>query len=341
MQKLGAAVIGTGWVSDEHIKAYRQNANTEVVAILSRKRARAEAKAMQHGLAGCRAYTDLDDLLRDDSVQVVSICTPHNMHTAAAVACAQSGRHILLEKPIAAAWSDVKTIECAVRRAGVRSLVSFVLRWNPLFENIKAMLGHGLLGRLYMAEVDYLSGIGTWYSGYDWIRRRDSGGSNLLAAGCHAVDAVRWFVGREVVEVFAYANTSPSNRLAYEYDTNSITLMKFDDGTIGKTACSVESAAPYTFPITLMGDGGVIRNNQVFTRQWPGQTGWATVPTVLPDTAEVTHHPFVAEIDHFIDCIRTGRASHCNIADALRTHEICFASEISAREGRPVRLPLE
>jgi len=55
----------------------------------------------------------------------------------------------------------------------------------------------------------------------------------------------------------------------------------------------------------------------------------------------VTHHPFVGEVNHFLDCIRSDRESHCNIADAVKTHEICLAGDASAREGRPVRLPLE
>ncbi len=329
--KLGVAILGTGWVSNEHIKAFQRNPHTRVVALLSRDRLRAETKAREHNLAGCRAYTDLKALLADDSVRIVAVCTPHHLHAEQAIACAETGRHILVEKPVALTLADLRALDAAVRKVGVRSLVSFVLRWNPLFETIKAMLADNLLGRLFMAEVDYLSGIGSWYSGYDWIRRKQFG---------HAVDAVRWFVGDEVVEVFAWSNTGPGNRLRYEYDTNSITLMRFAGGVIGKVACSFEWVGPYTFPITLMGTEGTLRNNQLFTSRWPGQKDWATIPTILPDTAEVTHHPFVAEIDHFVDCILNGRESHCNIADAVRTHEICFAAETSARGRRPVTLPL-
>lgn len=211
MQTLGVAVIGTGWVSNEHIKAYRRNPNTEVVAILGRERARAEVKALEHGLGDCRAYGDMSELLRDDAVQAVSICTPHHLHAEQAIACAESGRHILLEKPMALTMPDARAIDTAVRRAGVRSLVGFVLRWNPLFQNIKAMLADDLLGRVYLAEVDYLSTIDPPDEGTGWMDRRESAGTNLLMAGCHAVDAVRWFVGGDVVEVFAHANTSPSN----------------------------------------------------------------------------------------------------------------------------------
>lgn len=76
------------------------------------------------------------------------------------------------------------------------------------------------------------------------------------------------------------------------------------------------------------------------TKRWPGQTSWATVPAILPDTAEVSHHPFAGQMNHFVECILLDRESHCNVADAVKTHEICLAAEISTREGRPVYLPL-
>ena len=89
-----------------------------------------------------------------------------------------------------------------------------------------------------------------------------------------------------------------------------------------------------------MGDEGTIRNNQVFSKRWVGQKRWATIPTILPDSGDVAHYPFQEEVNHFVDCILHNRESHANLEDAALTHEICFASEISSREGRSVSLPL-
>ena len=339
--KLGAAILGTGDVSGEHIKAFQQNPHTEVVGLLSRDRARAEAKAAEYGLEGCRPYTQLDELLKNDAIRIVSVCTPHHLHVEQGSACAEAGRHILVEKPIALDLAGLRRLDAAVQRNRVKSLVSFVLRWNPLFETIKAILADGTIGEIFYAEVDYFHGIDQSYSGHHWISRKESGGSSLLSAGCHAVDGLRWFLGQEAVEVTAYANYSKSNPFDYQFEPNSVTLVKFADGAIGKVGSSIEAVMPYAFNILLMGDQGTIRNNQLFTRRWPGQKGWATIPTILPDSGDVTHHPFVGEVNHFLDCIRSDRESHCNIADAVKTHEICLAGDASAREGRPVRLPLE
>ena len=109
---------------------------------------------------------------------------------------------------------------------------------------------------------------------------------------------------------------------------------------MGKVASSVECAQPYIFNVELFGDQGTIRNNQVFSKRWTGQKGWATFPTILPDSGDVTHHPFREEVDHFVDCILNDRESHANLEDAALTHEICLASEVSIREKRPVSLPL-
>jgi predicted dehydrogenase len=340
MEKFGVGIIGTGWVSSEHIKAFQQNPQTEVVAICSREHARAETKARELGLADCRAYTRLDEMLRDERVKIVSICTPHHLHAEQAIECAEAGKHLLIEKPIAITLESLRQLQTAVEQARVKTVVSFVLRWNPLFENIKAMLSDGLLGNLFYAEVDYLHGIGPWYKQYEWNIKKAMGTSSLLTAGCHAVDALRWFIQQEVIEVSAYANFSKHNPLRYEYEPNSVTLLKFADGTIGKVASSIECVMPYSFKIELLGDQGTIRNNQVYTRRWPGQRGWATIPTVLPDSGDVTHHPFTGEINHLVECLLTGQESHVNVADAVKTHQLCLASSISAAEGHSVRLPL-
>jgi predicted dehydrogenase len=338
---LGVAIVGTGWVSGEHIRAFQANAHTEIRAIVSRDKARAAAKARQHDLGGVRACDRLEEVLEDPAIQIVSICTPHHLHVAEGVASARAGKHLLLEKPVALDLAGLRELQTAVRTARVKTLVSFVLRWNPLFETIRALLADGTVGRLFYAEVDYLHGIGPWYAQYAWNIKRQIGGSSLLTGGCHAVDGLRWFVGKRAVEVFAYANCSAANPLRYEYEPNSVTLVKFEDGTLGKVASSVECVMPYVFNIELLGDAGTIRNNQVFSKRWVGQKGWATIPTILPDSGDVTHHPFREEVNHFVECILNDRESHVNLEDAALTHEICFASEVSSREGRPVRLPLD
>jgi len=336
-------IIGAGWVAGEHMRAYLNNPETEIAAIAVRRPETAQAYQKSLGFS-CAIYTDVAKMLHETDLDIVSICTPPSMHPEHAVAAAQAGCHLVLEKPVALNVEGFRQIRAAVETAKVKTVISFVLRWNPLFETIKALLGAEAIGRLFYGEVDYNHGIGPWYGQYRWNRLKAEGGSSLLSAGLHALDALRWFVQKEAVEVFAYSTNSRNLELypgGYEYDPTMVMVLKFKDGVIGKVASNIECVQPYTFPITLQGTSGTIRNNQLYSKKlMPGQTGFATIPTILPDSGDVTHHPFQHEIDHFVRCIQLNVESHANLADAAKTHEICYAAELSAAEGRPVQLPI-
>src|SRR5207248_607350 len=111
---------------------------------------------------------------------------------------------LLLEKPTGLDAAELVRIRNAVRGAGVRSIVSFELRYNPLLMFARWLRSEGWLGDIRFARTQYLSRVTNWYSGWEWVRTRESGRSHLLAAGCHAVDALRWCSGLEPVEVSAF-----------------------------------------------------------------------------------------------------------------------------------------
>lgn len=348
-KKLGAAIWGAGWVSGEHAKAWQNNPHSQVVAIGSRKESSARALAERLGL-DCKIYAHPDDpdkayeqLLNDEQVDVISICTPNDRHTHEAILAAKAGKHLVIEKPISLTLDELKALRDTIRETKVKTVVSFVLRWNPLFETIKSLIAAGALGdKLFYGEVDYWHHIDTWWSGWVWAHRKDSGGSAFLLGGCHAVDAVRWFMGSEVSEVTAYAHQWDTR---FEYPPTVVAALKFENGAVGKSSTTFECRMPYNFNIDLLGNKGTFRYNGDKAMLWsetlnPKQTGWTILQTIYPDSGEVTHHPFQGEIDHFVDCILNDIESHCNVEDAVHTHEVCIACDISAAEGRPVQLPL-
>ena len=337
MSQLGVAIQGAGWVSAEHIRAYQQNPHTEVRVICSRRLETAEARRAAAGL-DCEVTTDFGSLLTSEDVDLVSICTPNHRHAQEVLAAAAAGKHLLIEKPVALNLEDLGAIRDAVRAAGVKTVVSFVLHWNPFFQTAKALLNDGALGQIIYAETGYFHEIGPWYPGYHWARKADTGGSAMLMGGCHALDALRWFVG-EISEVCAYSTRG--HRQDYEYDPTSVALLQFTDGAVGHLAASFEVECPYVFPVHLMGAAGALRNDRLWSPgKFPGQTDWISLPTVMPDNGDVAHHPFQGEIDHLVDCIRNDQESEVNLEDAVRTHEAALAIDRSAREGRPVALPL-
>ncbi len=333
---IGVAVHGTGWVAGEHIKSYGKRSDCRVVALCSRTRAGAEAKARETGLTDVRIYDTYEAMLADPEVQAVSICTPPNCHPQETILAAQAGKHLLIEKAVANDPASLGAMCRAVETAGVKTVVSFVLHWNPQFQWIKRMLAEQAIGDLFYAEVDYWHNIGPQYGQYRWNVKKEIAGSVWLSAGCHAVDAMRAFMHDEIIEVTAYGNRL--NR-EYEYDTNVVGIVKFAGGAIGKLSASFDVKCPYAFNIDLLGSKGAIRDNHIYAAEFfAGQTDWITVPTIRPDSGDVAHHPFDGEIAHFLDCIQQNRESFVNLTDAAKTHAVCYALERSSTEHRPVKL---
>ena len=360
-KQFGVLVHGAGWVSTQHIAAFAANPHTRIVAISSRKLASCQKRAEEAGLSDVAFYGDLDKALAHEGVDIVSVCTPQHLHCENTLAAAEAGKHIVIEKPVANSLDELRAMRDAVRQAGVRTIVSFVLRWNPLFETVKAMIADDALGKVYYVETDYEHDIGSWWTGYDDARKKSTGVSALLVGGCHAIDAARWFAGRgryepaNVVEVFAYSggwrkgadvefnyldNQFQKTDKPQEYDGLEVCLLKFDTGVVGKVSVNADCVMPYAFPIEIFGDRGSIRDNRVWSHKFPGQTDWVELPTVLPDSADVSHHPFQGQMDHFVECILAGRESHCNLDDAVNTHEVAFAALQCYHTRQPITLPL-
>jgi predicted dehydrogenase len=245
----------------------------------------------------------------------------------------------LVEKPMALTMSENRLLRDTVAEAGVKSVVSFVLRWNPAVQTIRSLIASGAIGDLFYAEVDYWHGIKSTHHAWDLHSRKKTAGGAMLLGGCHAADALRWLTGDEVVEVSA-VSVNPGT--SFEFDPNVVATVRFRGGSVGKVSALLDCEMPYQFNMDFAGTKGAIRDNRIWSRQLlPGQTGWASVPTILPDSGDVHHHPFDAEINHLVDCILNDRESHCNVADAYLSHELCIAIDRSLeKDGSPVRLSL-
>ena len=221
------------------------------------------------------------------------------------------------------------------------------------------MLADNAFGRPYYVEADYLSHNGSWWSGWNNARTLAQGVSAFLVGGCHAIDALRWFAAAgefeaaTPVEVFAVAggyrkgsrreynpqsNTWIDNAPPMEYDGLEVALVKFDNGVLGKVSVNADCIMPYRFPCGSSAIWARCSTTASGRTSIRARTEWIELPTVLPDSSNVSHHPFQAEIDHFVECLRHGRQSHCSLDDAIKTHEIAFAA--IGRPRRPVRLPL-
>ncbi|XID95749.1 Gfo/Idh/MocA family protein [Paenibacillaceae bacterium WGS1546] len=329
------AIVGTGWVAGEYAKAVLACPEAELRCIVSSDAERAARQAGNWGV-DARIYTDYAEMLRDPQVDAVILCSTANVRPEQAVLAARQGKHLVMEKPLAMNRAGVRTMAEALRENPVTTSVGFVLRWNPGFETIKALIDDDALGRVFMAQIDYWNHIGPQLNQYRWSRTREYGGSSMLSAGCHAVDALRLFVG-EAVEVTAYSAATWANS-DYEFDPNAIAIFKLKNGGIAKVSSSLECKTPYRFNIHLLGEKGSIVNNSIFSHKFPGQTDYAAIPTVMPENGDVAFFPFNLAVAEFVSAVRLGGRTRCDFADAYRSMELCFAIDESIATGNSVAI---
>ena len=302
-RKLGVAIHGAGWVARAHAAGWKNNPHVQIVSVTDVDRNRAEGFAAEFGLK-CRVGDRFEDVLRDGEVDIVDVTGPSHLHAEHGIAAAEAGKHVFVEKPIALSMAENRALRDAVAKAGVKSIGGFVGRWNPSIANLKSLLAAGTIGELIYAEADYWHPMRPSHHAWNLHSKTKTGGGAMLLAGCHALDALRWLTGDEVVEVTAISN---NKRGDFEYDPNVVAVMKFRSGMIAKSSTLFDCEMPYTFNIDLVGIDGALRDNRLWSKKLlPGQTNWAVLPTILLDSGDVAHHAFNAEIDHFVECIRQG-----------------------------------
>jgi predicted dehydrogenase len=333
MKKFNVGIIGYGWASTAHIEAINATSLAQVTAVWSSRELDPDLLSNRHG-GRISCHTDLDRMLEDPDLHIVSICSYPYEHTAQAVAAARAGKHLIIEKPLALTWEDCLAIQSAVEEAGVKTCVCFECRFSNQIVTIKSMIDRGLLGRIHYAEVDYYHGVGPWYGQYRWNTQKSAGGSSLLSAGCHALDALLFFMGPEVESLSSYATYSENKDFAvYEYPTSSVTILKFADGRIGKVASVIDCLQPYYFHIHLIGSEGSLLDNKFYTAQLGGlnKAKWSQLSMDMLDSGDVSDHPYQTQFEAFFQAVDAGREMpRTSLSDALHTHWIIFDSDRAA-----------
>ena len=337
MKRFNVGVVGYGWAAEAHIAAINATSNGRVTAVCSSRPLDSSTLSARHD---CRLkiVRRIKDMLADRGLDVIDICGYHHLHPRQTIAAARAGKHIIVEKPLALNWRDCEAMRAAVKRARVHTCVCFELRWSAQFQTTRSLLESGLLGEVHYGEVDYYHGIGPWYREYEWITPRQACGSSLLAAGCHAMDALLFCLGTDVESVFCSATQSrhPVFR-KYEYPTT----LQFKSGRVGKVASVIDCWQPYYFHTHLVGSEGSLLDNRFHSNKLQGlnKNVWSQLSFRPVDSGDVSDHPYQTQFQAFFDALERGEdMPHTSLEDACRTHEVIFAAEKSAAIGKPVRL---
>lgn len=341
MTRLRVGLVGSGWAAGAHLGAHGQIDACEVVAICT---SRAPVPSGFTGRDGTplEVVRDFADLIARDDIDVIDICSRSDVHAAQAIAAAQAGKHLIIEKPIGLDLADMRAVEAAVQAAGVRTCVCLQVRFGQQFTATKGLVDGDLIGPIHYAEVDYNHHIGPEVGQYEWNLRRDGGGSTLLTAGCHALDGLLMFMGNDITEVTSYETASAHPNFApYEYATSSVTVLRYANGAIGKVASVIDSHQPYSLRVYLVGRDGTILDGKLWSDRITGldPDRWTELGIKLESVIDDIDDAYTPQFREFYAAVNEDREmARTSLADAVQTFEVVFAADRSAAEGRTVAM---
>lgn len=344
MEKTKVAILGNGFIANIHLESYERFVpEAEVVAVYGHTAENVKKFAQAHGIA--QYYTDLDELLAKSSCDVVDICLPNYLHYEACLKCAKSGRHVIVEKPIALTLGQADEMIAACRQAGKKLMYAEELCFAPKYERVRALVDNGAVGDVYMVkQAEKHSGPHS-----RWFYEKDlAGGGVMMDMGCHALAWMRWILGGnpKVKSVYASMSTVMHDT---ECDDNTVTLVEFENGVLGIAEDSWAKHGGMDDRIEVYGNKGVsyadlFRGNSALTYSLEGYgyamekagstKGWSF--TVFE---EAFNQGYPHELAHFIKCVREDKQPKVTGEDGRAVLEMIYAAYESARTGRKVALP--
>ena len=285
----------------------------------------------RYGIPEAKRLTDYRDILRDPSIDAVTVAVPDQLHRPITCEMLRAGKHVLCEKPLALTREDTQAIIRAADESGRKCMVGQICRFTPAFEKAKAIIDAGTLGSVYFAESeyahDYMYLVDTW--------RADPLRHGVIGGGCHAVDLLRWLVG-DPKEVFAYGAHQLLPQVPY--DDATIAVLKFDENVIGKVFVSTGCKRDYTMRTVIYGTKGTLicdNTSPTMTLFTAGEDGMAHEPQTIDVT--VNHHNAGREFEVFADAILQDKPLATDAREGAKTVEVCRAIVASSACGQPVR----
>lgn len=328
---LRVGIIGAGQVGERHALGFAATPGAAVTAFADVVPARAEAMAARFG---ARAFGSWQAMLRS-GVDAVVVCTPHNLHVEPALAAAELGVHVLMEKPIATTIEDGRRIVDACERAAVTLGVSFVHRFRDELQAAHAWIASGAIGRPLLASEVMNAQRGAHLP--RWVAEREAaGGGVLMYSAIHAVDRLIWLLGQNVRAVTAHTQHFEPDT---EVEDIVAALLVFDGGAAAtlSTSAPVYRSAHARWETEIHGSGGMLR---VRTRHWAELSSDADVLRVEAPgggTPAQQHYNFARQAQDFAAAIAERRPPAVTGEDGLRALAVALAIYRAAETGATVQ----
>lgn len=342
-RKIRLALVGCGRIADRHFEAFEKHAdNVELVAVCD-----TNANALQAAVekTGATSYLSLEDLLQKADIDAVVLATPSGLHPEQAVTVAESGRHVITEKPMATRWEDGRRMVRACDKAGVRLFVVKQNRRNATLQLLKRAMEKNRFGRIYMVNVNvFWTRPQEYYDSAGWRGTWEYDGGAFMNQASHYIDLLDWLIG-PVESVFSYTATLERN---IDVEDTGVISIKWRSGALGSVNVTM-----LTYPknmegsITILGEKGTVRIGGVAVNEvqhWEFQDADPDDEEVKAASYETTSvygfgHPLY--YDNVVKVLRGEAEPDTDGREGLKSLELLIATYLSARDGRKVSLPLE
>lgn len=330
---LRIGLVGVGGTAQvNHIPALRRIENVELVWLVDRDREKAERVAQKFGVP--KASGRLDDLLDDESVDAVDICTPNFLHAPMAVAALEAGKHVLCERPLARNATEAHQMVKAAKKADRVLMCGVQHRFRADAQLLRRFVAKGELGPVFYSKSGWLRQRTEWDSD-EWRRqRKESGGGVVLDLGFQMLDLSLWVLGQpKVVSV-----TASVHRLRKgEVEDSATAFLRFDNGgtlTLELTwGLLMEKDFAY---LNLFGASGAALLNPF--RIHKGMHGALVNVTPAMDTTRNQYKQSMeAQMAHFAEALRKGAKPEGG-EEILQVMELMDAIYRSAEQGKEVHL---
>lgn len=333
-KSLRIGLVGVGAAAQiNHIPALKKTEGFELAALCDHDPEKAQRVAQKFSVP--KAYSRIEDLLDDDDVDAVDLCTPNFLHAPMAVAALGAGKHVLCERPLARSADEAASMVKAARKADRTLMCAVQHRFRADAQLLRKFVEKGDLGEIFMAKAGWLRQRTEWDSD-EWRRtKRESGGGVVLDLGFQMLDLSLWVMGQpKVTAVTASVHRSRKG----EVEDSATAFLRLESGatlTLELTwGLLMEKDFAY---LNLFGSGGAALLNPF--RVHKGMHG--ALVNVTP-TQEPSRNQYrlsmEAQVAHFADSLRTGKKPMGSADEILPVMELMDAIYRSAEQGKEVKV---
>lgn len=345
MKKLRVGVIGLG-MGRNHVSGFKAHPQAEVVAISDTDEGRLKEIGDQHGVAG--RYTSVDDMLKHERLDIVSVTTPNALHMPQTVAALKAGCHVLCEKPMAMNAKEARMMLDTARAAGKRIMINFSYRFTEQSWALKQQVDTGILGDIYFARTVWhrrrgMPGFGGWFG-----QKALAGGGPLIDLGVHRLDLALWLMGYPkpvwvMGSAYNHIASEVARREGKKFDVEDLAagMVKFANGAtlIVEASWAANIKERELMETRLLGTkGGLIQHNTNEGYSFEAELYYERNGCQF----DMRLHPPVPAVKssmyHFVESIVNNTPHIATGEEGLVVMELLDAIYASATQGTPIEI---